>query len=145
VKKQKIHPYTYNCIVCKTESKFRVSKNNLYCSITCQNTDRYNKFIESWLNGEITGAGVNGASKYVKRYILETQHSKCAKCGISDWCGEKIVLELEHKDGDSNNNEVSNLECLCPNCHSQTSSYKGANRGKGRHLRRIRYAEGKSF
>jgi hypothetical protein len=42
-----------------------------------------------------------------------------------------IVLELEHKDGNHQNNERSNLEALCPNCHSQTSTWRGRNKKRG--------------
>ena len=48
---------------------------------------------------------------------------KCASCGINDWMGNKIVLEVEHKDGDFQNDREENLEYLCPNCHSQTPTY----------------------
>ena len=143
--KVKIHPSTYNCLECGKEAEFRVSKKNIYCSILCQNTHKYKQFITAWLAGDVTGTGVNGASNYIKRYLLEQQNHKCAKCGISDWNNRPIVLELEHKDGNSNNNLRDNLECLCPNCHSQTPTYKNRNTGNGRHSRRIRYAEGKSF
>lgn len=143
--KAKIHPRTYSCLECGKDSEYRVSKKNIYCSIACQAAHKYKKFIESWLNGSITGTGVNGASTQIKRYLLEQQNHKCAKCGIDSWNGQPIVLELEHKDGNSANNLRGNLECLCPNCHSQTSTYKNRNAGNGRHTRRQRYAEGKSF
>jgi 5-methylcytosine-specific restriction endonuclease McrA len=54
-------------------------------------------------------------------------------------------MELEHIDGNSENNSLDNLSIICPNCHSQTPTYKGANKGKGRHYRRVRYSQGKSF
>ena len=66
-------------------------------------------------------------------------------CGITEWNNKKIVLELEHKDGNSENNDLVNLELLCPNCHSQTPTYKAKNKGKGRHSRRERYKDGKSY
>lgn len=59
--------------------------------------------------------------------------------------GKDIVLELEHKDGNSQNNSKENVCLICPNCHSQTPTYKGKNKGNGRHSRRKRYAEGKSY
>ena len=69
----------------------------------------------------------------------------CNCCGLTDWQGRPLVLELEHKDGNSDNNEITNVCLLCPNCHSQTATYKSKNMGNGRHSRRQRYAEGKSF
>jgi hypothetical protein len=43
------------------------------------------------------------------------------------------------------NNVDENLCLLCPNCHSQTSTYKARNRGNGRHFRMQRFREGKSY
>lgn len=49
---------------------------------------------------------------------------KCNKCNIDKWNNEKITLEIEHKDGDRFNNSKENLELLCPNCHSQTPTFR---------------------
>lgn len=61
-------------------------------------------------------------TKLVKEGILE---NKCACCGISEWNGKPIVLQLHHIDGNHNNNNLENLQILCPNCHSQTENYCG--------------------
>lgn len=55
-------------------------------------------------------------------------------CG---WDNDKkpVNVELEHIDGNSSNNNLSNLILLCPNCHSCTPTYKSKNRGKGRFLK----------
>jgi IS30 family transposase len=50
----------------------------------------------------------------------------CESCGLSHWLGKKLPLELHHKDGDHFNNELSNLEILCPNCHSVSGDNAGA-------------------
>ena len=63
-----------------------------------------------------------------KRRVLEEQEHKCNQCGIFEWRGKPIVLELEHKDGNTKNNERTNLECICPNCHSQTETWRGRNK-----------------
>ena len=52
---------------------------------------------------------------------------KCNKCGGTEWLGEKIPLELHHKDGIKDNNSLENLELLCPNCHVFTDTYKTKN------------------
>ena len=44
--------------------------------------------------------------------------ASCENCGIDKWLGEDVVLELDHKDSDHFNNELSNLQILCPNCHA---------------------------
>jgi predicted RNA-binding Zn-ribbon protein involved in translation (DUF1610 family) len=48
---------------------------------------------------------------------------KCNKCGVSHWNDKFIRLHIEHKNGNSRDNRIENLEFLCPNCHSQTETY----------------------
>ena len=60
--------------------------------------------------------------------ILQDQEGKCNQCGIKKWRGQLVVLELEHKDGDRSNNSRDNLELICPNCHSQTHTWRGRNK-----------------
>jgi len=83
---------------------------------------------------------------YVRSYIAAEQGHRCALCDLpSDWNGMPLTLVLDHIDGDAANNRRENLRLICPNCDSQLSTYKMRNRGKGRHSRRQRYAEGKSY
>jgi ribosomal protein L44E len=49
---------------------------------------------------------------------------KCNKCGITEYNGEHISLELNHIDGNNKNHSLINLELVCPNCHSQTPTYR---------------------
>lgn len=62
-------------------------------------------------------------SATVRRRLLQLLDYVCSDCGISEWRGKKIVLQVEHIDGDQWNNELSNLTLLCPNCHSQTPTW----------------------
>ena len=55
------------------------------------------------------------------------QH-KCEKCGITEWNGQPTPIELDHIDGNRHNNTIENLRILCPNCHAQTSTYRGRNK-----------------
>ena len=54
---------------------------------------------------------------------------KCACCGISEWMGKPISLQLDHINGKNNDHRIENLRFLCPNCHSQTETYAGKNKG----------------
>lgn len=51
----------------------------------------------------------------------------CEQCGNHEWMGKPIPLELHHVDGDHYNNELTNLQLLCPNCHAFTENYRGRN------------------
>lgn len=64
---------------------------------------------------------------YVERHnILEY---KCDSCGCDGhWLNGLISLEIDHIDGNNNNNEISNLRYLCPNCHALTETYRGRNK-----------------
>jgi hypothetical protein len=72
----------------------------------------------------------------------------CEVCGFSEWRNLPIPVELDHIDGDADNNTDENLRLICPNCHAQTENYKGANMGTDssrQKKRRRRYAEGKTY
>lgn len=58
----------------------------------------------------------------------KTLKSECAICGISEWLGKPLSFELDHINGVSDDNRLENLRMLCPNCHSQTETYKGRNK-----------------
>ncbi len=97
-------------------------------------TSQYKEKIDKWL---LTGTFVRvGTPSWVKRFILEEQDNKCAACNITKWNNKPITFDLEHIDGNSENNCRQNLCCLCPNCHSQTSTYKAKNKGNGRKQRK---------
>ena len=54
------------------------------------------------------------------------KENKCEICGITKWLGKPIVCQLHHIDGNNQNNNLENLQILCPNCHSQTENYCGS-------------------
>lgn len=64
-------------------------------------------------------------NKLIKEGIFKYE---CSICKISEWQGSHIVLQLDHIDGNSKNHLKDNLRLLCPNCHSQTSTYAGKNK-----------------
>lgn len=50
------------------------------------------------------------------------KENKCEICGKS---GEEYMMELHHIDGDRYNNELTNLQILCLDCHSKTDNFRG--------------------
>lgn len=79
------------------------------------------------LLSEILTDGVyHNATKLKKRLFNEgVKEYKCEKCGISEWNGEHITLEIHHINGNHSDNRLENLQILCPNCHSQTINFNG--------------------
>jgi protein-arginine kinase activator protein McsA len=60
--------------------------------------------------------------------ILLEQQFRCALCGIKEeWNSQPLKFELDHISGDRKNESRENLRLICPNCHSQTETYKVAN------------------
>lgn len=59
-----------------------------------------------------------------KRRVLEDQNQRCLWCNLSTWRNKLIVIEIDHIDGNKLNNNRDNLRGLCPNCHSQTDTWK---------------------
>lgn len=59
--------------------------------------------------------------------IFREQNGSCISCKLSEWLGQPIPLEIEHKDGDRRNNSRDNLSLLCNNCHALTSTWRGRN------------------
>jgi hypothetical protein len=123
---------TNTCKICNTSilasRKYcdQCSDNKLYCKATLETakTDRTRK-----------------------RILIEQLGHKCYICNNTEWNGKPIPLELEHIDGDSDNNKESNLQLICPNCHAQTPTYKGANKGNSKRQikRRKRYKNGQTY
>jgi hypothetical protein len=61
----------------------------------------------------------------------------CTRCGWAERhpITGRIPMEVEHIDGDWQNNRPDNLTLLCPSCHSLTPTYRALNKGKGRGAR----------
>jgi hypothetical protein len=72
---------------------------------------------------------LENTSRLKSRLITEgyKQHL-CECCGLTEWLGQPVPLELHHKDGDRTNNLLRNLNLLCPNCHALTGNYRGKNK-----------------
>ena len=80
--------------------------------------------LSEYLSNTKTISPLSLKNRLIRENVFE---HKCMRCGYSEWCSEPIPLELHHKDGNNNNNELLNLQLLCPNCHALTDNYRGRN------------------
>lgn len=123
----------YHCLFCGSENMWGHSKINRYCNNVCQAQYK-------WINETIprieSGGGTCGSTPTLKKYLIEKFGEQCSECGIkSIWNSKPLSLQLDHIDGDSDNNYPSNLRLLCPNCHSQTETF--GNGGLGNRYKKV--------
>jgi Zn finger protein HypA/HybF involved in hydrogenase expression len=91
-----------------------------------QNWSNGKKFPEKWIHSsEYLKNGTIIHSERLKQKLFRDgiKTRECEKCGIKKWNKIDAPLELHHINGDRHNNELSNLQILCPNCHAQTSNF----------------------
>lgn len=71
--------------------------------------------------------GERERSFVLRRALIESgTEYKCKGCGVAEWLGEILILEVHHKNGDYLDNRAENIVFLCPNCHSQTPKHCGS-------------------
>lgn len=118
------------CIQCKSETR-----NKKFCSNLCQGAFTKKKVEDEWLANCESYKFLPGS---IRTTLIEKAGYKCSQCGwgqVNLHTG-LIPLEIDHIDGNSENNVPENLRVLCPNCHSLTPTYKGANKESKRTYRK---------
>ena len=119
-----------NCLHCGQPLNSHQTK---FCSHNCNFKYNQNDIFSKIESGDTTLY-----EKQYKKYLIHKHGNKCMKCGwheVNPTTGI-VPIQLEHKDGNSTNHNLNNLELLCPNCHSLTPTYGALNKGNGRAKRR---------
>ena len=88
------------------------------------NIGKYRTPIEEYLSNKVTITSHKLRIRLLEEGYFEY---KCSCCGLTEWLGQPIPLELHHKNGDKEDNRLENLELRCPNCHYFTETYKTKN------------------
>ena len=121
----------------KTEKKCGVNvlkriikEHNIPYILNQSHTNRVTpKFAKKFARNSTTSNGQ--IVKSIKQHDL-IPYECCHNCGLTEWLSGKLLLELDHINGDNTDNRLENLRFLCPNCHSQTPTYKGKNINSGK-------------
>ncbi len=115
-----------------------------FCSNQCQCDLEYRTNVDLWKKGKQSGGvGITARNlaAWLRKYLIEKYNNKCSVC---EWnkkhpLTDVVPLEVDHIDGNAENNLEGNLRLLCPNCHALTPYYKNMNKGKGRKWRMKKY------
>ena len=121
----------YTCLFCGEQFKRKRNGSTLYCSSSCGK-----EYRKKFLYEEIE-KGVKYSASILRQYMMVKYDSKCQKCGWDEMnpVSKTVCLDLHHIDGNADNNVISNVEILCPNCHSLTPTYKNMNSNSSRTTR----------
>ena len=121
-KREKKEKYCLNC-------NELIPNRNTYCNNKCQGEYSTKQTFKKIEDGDTTLH-----EETYKRYLIHKHGAKCMDCGwerVNPTTG-LIPVQLEHKDGNPRNHNLTNLELLCPSCHSLTPTYGALNKGNGR-------------
>lgn len=128
--RQSLKPPTTVCKGCGVEFALKRHKKQIFCSNLCHGD--FMRKQDAIVSFALVEQG-KGTSRRCKQYLIETKGNVCTLCGQGTiWNNFPLVLQLDHIDGNSDNNTLSNLRLVCPNCHTQTETYgyKQANKPK---------------
>ena len=117
---------------CKNCGK-EINKNKIYCSSKCACEFKHKSYYQNYLtHPEQYSRGNYTPCRFYKEF-LEEQSNKCAICGCSPIHNNKILrFVIDHIDGNAANNRRDNIRLICPNCDSQTETFKSKNKNSAR-------------
>lgn len=125
-------PAIYQCLFCGKENGYGHSKKNKFCDNVCQGKYSWEYITKP----KVLRNECNAYSHAPKQYLIEIHGEKCFECGQSNvWNNKPLTIQLDHIDGNSDNNHLSNLRLLCPNCHTQSDTF--GSKGQGNRYKKV--------
>lgn len=122
------------CIFCGEKI---VGKNaTKYCSHLCSTEHHKQLTIKKYKEKYILGK-MNDHD--ARRYFRRVNIRQCSICLRKDWNEKEIPLEVDHVDGNTNNNLPSNLRFVCRNCGAQLPTAGSKNKNSGRVDKRTKW------
>lgn len=126
--------YAHICEYCGKEY-MSDSHYQKYCSQECCSKHRNTVYITEWKQGKRQGNEPKHkfiVSRIVRKYLFDKYNNKCQLCGWGETNQHTnlIPLQIHHVDGNPTNNQESNLQLLCPNCHALTENFGSRNKNQ---------------
>jgi 5-methylcytosine-specific restriction endonuclease McrA len=114
-----------NCLNCNHKIQYGFSSTGKFCDNKCQGEHVYKTITLPNIE-----KGKSVQRPMMEKYLIRRDGYKCSNCRIKEWNGKKIILDIDHIDGNNKNNYPSNWRFLCPNCHRQTGTWGRKTREK---------------